>query len=52
MTCTPASSSARAQAMLACSSNRACSSITAVTCLPAWEARISEATTGLSVPVR
>ena len=38
--------------MLACSSKRAWSSTTAVTCLPAWDARISEATIGLSSPVR
>ena len=52
MTWTPASSRARAQAMLVCSSNRACSSTTAVTCLPAREARIRAATIGLSAPVR
>ena len=38
--------------MLARSSNRACSSTTAVTCLPACDALIRAATIGLSVPVR
>ncbi len=52
MTCTPASSSARAQAMLACSSKRAWSSTTAVTCFPAWQARMREDTTALSCSVR
>ncbi len=39
-------------ARLACSSNRAWSSTTAVTCLPDCEARTSESTVALSSPVR
>ena len=35
--------------MLARSSNRACSSTTAVTCFPEWDALISAATIGLSI---
>jgi len=38
--------------MLARSSNRACSSTTAVTCFPDCDALISEPMIGLSVPVR
>lgn len=51
-TCTPACSSARAQAMLACSSKRALISTSATTCFPASAASISARTIGESPEVR
>jgi len=50
-TCTPASSSSCAQVMLACSSKRAVSSMSATTCLPASAARVSERMIGLTGPL-
>ena len=52
MTWQPDSSSRRAQRMFDCSSNRASSSTSTVTCLPFSAARASERTTGESPLVR
>ena len=52
VTCTPARSSSAAEWRLRSSSNRALSSMTQATCLPASAARISERTNGVSSPMR